>query len=68
MGRKGVNKRKPKTKSKPVSKAETNGPSKSPIQSLVKNNEDQIRKTEKGSKHLDDAMMFFVFNVHREKR
>jgi hypothetical protein len=29
---------------------------------------DQIRKTEKGSKHLDDAMMFFVFNVHREKR
>jgi hypothetical protein len=27
MERKGVNKRKPKTKSKPVSKAETNGPS-----------------------------------------
>jgi hypothetical protein len=39
MGRKGVSKRKPKTKSKPVSKAETNGPSNSPIQSLVKNNE-----------------------------
>jgi hypothetical protein len=37
MGRKGVSKRKPKTKSKPVSKTETNGPSNSPIQSLVKN-------------------------------
>lgn len=40
MGRKGVSKRKPKTKSKPVSNAETNGsPSKgsSLVQSLVKN-------------------------------
>jgi len=39
MGRKGVSKRKPKTKSKSVSKADTNGLSNSPIQSLVKNNE-----------------------------
>jgi hypothetical protein len=43
MGRKGVSKRKPKTKSKPVSNAETNDPSNkhtgssSPVQSLVKN-------------------------------
>jgi len=43
MGRKGVSKRKPKTKSKPVSNAETNGSSNkrsgdsSPVQSLVKN-------------------------------
>jgi hypothetical protein len=44
MGRKGVNKRKPRTKSKPVSKAEVNGPSKSPIQSLVKNNEAALHK------------------------
>jgi hypothetical protein len=36
MGRRGVSKRKPKTKSKPVSKADKNGPSNSPIQSLVK--------------------------------
>lgn len=44
MGRKGVSKRKPKTKSKPVSKAETNSPSSSPIQSLVKNIEATLRK------------------------
>ena len=43
MGRKGVSKRKPKTKSKPVSNAETNGSSNkhsgggSLVQSLVKN-------------------------------
>jgi len=44
MGRKGVSKRKPKTKSKPVSKAETNGPPNSPIQSLVKNNEAALHR------------------------
>ncbi len=44
MGRKGVSKRKPKTKSKPVSKAEANGPSNSPIQSLVKNNEAALHR------------------------
>jgi hypothetical protein len=36
MGRKGASKRQPKTKST-VSKAETNRPSNSPQQSLVKN-------------------------------
>ena len=44
MGRKGVSKRKPKTKSKSLSKAETNGPSNSPIQSLVKNNEAALHR------------------------
>jgi hypothetical protein len=43
MGRKGVSKRKPKTKSNPVSNNETNGSSNkrsgdsSPVQSLMKN-------------------------------
>ncbi len=44
MGRKGISKRKPKTKSNPVSKAETNSPSGSPIQSLVKNIAATLRK------------------------
>jgi len=44
MGRKGVSKRKPKTKSKSVSKVETNGPSNSPIQSLVKNTEATLHR------------------------
>jgi hypothetical protein len=50
MGRKGVSKRKPKTKSKPVSNAETNGPSNkrsgdnSPVQSLVNNIRDTLTR------------------------
>lgn len=44
MGRKGVSIRKPKTKTKPVSKARTNSPSSSPIQSLVKNIGATLRK------------------------
>ena len=46
MGRKGVSKRKPKTKSKPGSKAETNNPSNFPIQSLVKNKDSRLDKGE----------------------
>ena len=45
MGRKGVSKRKPKTKLKSVSKAETNSPSNSNSpQSLVKNNEAALHR------------------------